>query len=58
MKKFFFLVNVSVMCDIYVNLVSVFLKKYFTLGGCTGVGMPIHTYKQRSRYNNSFEKIF
>ena len=35
-----------------------YLKKYFTLGGCTGVERPIHTYEQRSRYNNRFEKIF
>ena len=24
-----------------------YLKKYFTSGGCTGVGMSIHTYEQR-----------
>ena len=33
-----------------------YLKKYFTLSGCTGVERPIHTYEQRSKYNNSFEK--
>ena len=33
-------------------------KKYFTLGGCTGLGRPIHTYEQREQATITDLKYF